>query len=56
VIRSSCVRSVLEVQQSSINFGGCEKGEVRSKTIVIEVGVIDSPSRLIHKGVSLMLW
>jgi hypothetical protein len=37
VIRSSCVRSVLEVQQSSINFGGCEKGEVKSKTIVIQV-------------------
>nr|XP_019011276.1 uncharacterized protein I206_03373 [Kwoniella pini CBS 10737]OCF50057.1 hypothetical protein I206_03373 [Kwoniella pini CBS 10737] len=35
IIRSSCVRSVLEVQQSSINFGGCDKGEVRSKTIVI---------------------
>jgi hypothetical protein len=38
IIRSSCVRSVLEVQQSSINFGTCEKGEVKSKTIVIHVG------------------
>jgi hypothetical protein len=37
IIRSSCVRSVLEVQQSSINFGTCEKGEVKSKTIVIHV-------------------
>ena len=37
VIRSSCVRSVLEVGQSSINFGGCEKGEVKSKTIVVQV-------------------
>ncbi len=37
IIRSSCVRSVLEVQQSSINFGGCEKGEVKSKTIVVHV-------------------
>ncbi|TYJ53645.1 hypothetical protein B9479_005733 [Cryptococcus floricola] len=35
IIRSSCVRSVLEVQQSSINFGACDKGEVKSKTIVI---------------------
>ncbi|WRT68197.1 uncharacterized protein IL334_005172 [Kwoniella shivajii] len=35
IIRSSCVRSVLEVQQTSINFGGCDKGEVREKTIVI---------------------
>lgn len=35
VIRSSCVRSVLEVQQSSINFGTCERGEVKSRTIVI---------------------
>ncbi|ORY35348.1 hypothetical protein BCR39DRAFT_2214 [Naematelia encephala] len=35
IIRSSCVRSVLEVQQSSINFGSSEKGEVKSKTIVI---------------------
>ncbi|KAK4689736.1 hypothetical protein P7C73_g398, partial [Tremellales sp. Uapishka_1] len=35
IIRSSCVRSVLEVQQSSINFGNCEKGEEKSKTIVI---------------------
>ncbi|WVR07348.1 hypothetical protein IAU60_004389 [Kwoniella sp. DSM 27419] len=35
VIRSSCVRSVLEVQQSSINFGVCDKGEVKEKTIVI---------------------
>jgi hypothetical protein len=40
VIRSGCVRSVLEVQQSSINFGGCEKGEVKSKTIVIQVGPV----------------
>jgi hypothetical protein len=37
IIRSSCVRSVLEVQQRSINFGTCEKGEVKSKTIVIHV-------------------
>ena len=37
IIRSSCTRSVLEVQQSSINFGACEKGEVRSKTIVLHV-------------------
>jgi hypothetical protein len=37
IIRASCVRSVLEVQQSSINFGQCEKGEVKSKTIVIHV-------------------
>ena len=36
VLRSSCVRSVLEVQQSSINFGQCEKGEAKSKTIVIQ--------------------
>ncbi|WVF72612.1 hypothetical protein IAT40_007430 [Kwoniella sp. CBS 6097] len=35
IIRSSCVRSVLEVQQSSINFGACDKGEVKEKTIVI---------------------
>jgi len=35
VIRSSCVRSVLEVQQSSINFGTCERGDVKSRTIVI---------------------
>ncbi|WWC93575.1 hypothetical protein V866_000410 [Kwoniella sp. B9012] len=35
IIRSSCVRSVLEVQQSSINFGGCDKGEIKEKTIVI---------------------
>ncbi|TXT10755.1 hypothetical protein VHUM_02260 [Vanrija humicola] len=35
VIRSSCVRSVLEVQQSSINFGTCERGEIKSRTIVI---------------------
>lgn len=35
VIRSSCVRSVLEVQQSSINFGTIERGEVKSRTIVI---------------------
>ncbi|WWC90908.1 uncharacterized protein L201_005846 [Kwoniella dendrophila CBS 6074] len=35
IIRSSCVRSVLEVQQTSINFGGCDKGEVKEKTIVI---------------------
>jgi pyrimidine deaminase RibD-like protein len=35
VIRSSCVRSVLEVQQSSINFGTCERGEVKSRMIVI---------------------
>lgn len=39
IIRSSCVRSVLEVQQSSINFGACDKGEVKSKTIVIHVSV-----------------
>jgi len=39
IIRSSCVRSVLEVQQSSINFGTCEKGEVKSKTIVIHVSL-----------------
>jgi hypothetical protein len=37
VIRSSCVRSVLEVQQSSINFGAVEKGETKSKTIVVHV-------------------
>ena len=37
VLRSSCVRSVLEVQQTSINFGQCEKGESKSKTIVIQV-------------------
>ena len=36
VIRSWCVRSVLEVQQTSINFGGCDKGEAKSKTIVIQ--------------------
>ncbi|RSH81358.1 hypothetical protein EHS25_006889 [Saitozyma podzolica] len=36
IMRSSAVRSVLEVQQSSINFGNCEKGEVKSKTIVIQ--------------------
>ncbi|ORX38698.1 hypothetical protein BD324DRAFT_599646 [Kockovaella imperatae] len=36
VLRSSCVRSVLEVQQSSINFGQCEKGEAKSKMIVIQ--------------------
>jgi hypothetical protein len=36
VVRSSCVRSVLEVQQSSINFGSCDKGEVKSKTIVVQ--------------------
>ena len=36
VLRSSCVRSVLEVQQSSINFGQCDKGEAKSKTIVIQ--------------------
>ncbi|WVQ85709.1 hypothetical protein IAT38_007875 [Cryptococcus sp. DSM 104549] len=35
IIRSSCVRSVLEVQQSSINFGACDKGESKSKMIVI---------------------
>jgi hypothetical protein len=35
LVRSSCVRSVLEVQQSSINFGACERGEVKSRTIVI---------------------
>lgn len=35
IIRSTCVRSVLEVQQSSINFGACEKGEAKSKTIVL---------------------
>lgn len=35
VIRSSCVRSVLEVQQSSINFGTCERGDTKSRTIVI---------------------
>ncbi|WWD18889.1 hypothetical protein CI109_103344 [Kwoniella shandongensis] len=35
IIRSSCVRSVLEVQQSSINFGACDKGEVKSKVVVI---------------------
>lgn len=35
VIRSSCVRSVLEVQQSSINFGTCERGEMKSRMIVI---------------------
>lgn len=35
IIRSSCVRSVLEVQQSSINFGTCERGDVKSRTIVI---------------------
>ncbi|BEI95540.1 hypothetical protein CcaverHIS631_0104890 [Cutaneotrichosporon cavernicola] len=35
VIRSSCVRSVLEVQQSSINFGTCERGETKSRMIVI---------------------
>ncbi|WVN85502.1 uncharacterized protein L203_100648 [Cryptococcus depauperatus CBS 7841] len=35
IIKSSCVRSVLEVQQSSINFGACDKGEIKSKTIVI---------------------
>jgi hypothetical protein len=39
VIRSSCVRSVLEVGQTSINFGSCEKGEVKSKTIVVQVSV-----------------
>lgn len=39
IIRSSCVRSVLEVQQRSINFGTCEKGEVKSKTIVIHVSL-----------------
>ena len=49
IIRSSCVRSVLEVQQRSINFGTCEKGEVKSKTIVIHVstnlsGYCDEPS------------
>ena len=37
IMRSACVRSTLEVQQTSINFGNCEKGEVRSKTIVIQV-------------------
>lgn len=40
IIRSSCVRSVLEVQQRSINFGTCEKGEVKSKTIVIHVSPV----------------
>lgn len=39
IMRSSCVRSVLEVQQSSINMGNCEKGEVKSKTIVIQVSL-----------------
>jgi hypothetical protein len=39
IMRSACVRSTLEVQQTSINFGNCEKGEVRSKTIVIQVGL-----------------
>lgn len=38
VIRSNCVRSVLEVGQTSINFGSCEKGQVKSKTIVVQVG------------------
>ena len=42
IIRSSCVRSVLEVQQRSINFGTCEKGEVKSKTIVIHVSRLSS--------------
>lgn len=37
IMRSNCVRSVLEVQQTSINMGNCEKGEVKSKTIVIQV-------------------
>lgn len=37
IIRSNCVRSILEVQQTSINFGACEKGDVKSKTIVIHV-------------------
>ena len=36
IIRSSCVRSILEVQQTSINFGQSEKGEPRHKTIVIQ--------------------
>lgn len=37
IMRSNCVRSVLEVQQTSINMGNCDKGEVKSKTIVIQV-------------------
>ena len=45
IVRSSCVRSVLEVQQSSINFGSCEKGETKSKTIVIQVSKVTHPSR-----------
>lgn len=40
VIRSNCVRSVLEVGQSSINFGSCDKGQVKSKTIVVQVSII----------------
>ena len=44
VIRSSCVRSVLEVGQTSINFGGCEKGEVKSKMIVVQVCLVVAPS------------
>ena len=40
IIRSLCVRSDLEVQQSNINFGTCERGEVKSKTIVIQVSAI----------------
>ena len=45
IVRSSCVRSVLEVQQSSINFGSCEKGVVKSKSIVIQVSEFTYPSR-----------
>ncbi|EIW67390.1 hypothetical protein TREMEDRAFT_64643 [Tremella mesenterica DSM 1558] len=36
LLKSSCIRSILEVSQTSINFGQTEKGEIRSRTIVIQ--------------------
>ncbi|KAL7421567.1 hypothetical protein Q5752_003336 [Cryptotrichosporon argae] len=35
ILRSSCARSVLEVQQSSVNFGTCVRGETKLRTIVL---------------------